>query len=307
MIGSSHFLGVGLLLLLLLLFQFLLLPILNRKVCWGVKMEGMVAWIWEKTKNHWEASRKTQEQKSAQQTSCISPGLLGLKAWGFQLTVDSWDPFPLQVGMMKSSPIPGSDFHGRNLPSWGFAASCACATRSLRCLPGDGTVDWCVVRWKGCGDFFISGHLNGTQFGGNQRMQIYGDFVGFTGHFSLALQTSKLRRWWKFHGQLFWRRISKNKISIWLHSDICFFFFESNLPFNLEHLKTLQKGVASQRHSPKNARTFVQLSPILRWCATSCVDVWNRPWRWFGTWCKLRILEANAVKRGWSEVQTKWS
>ena len=58
----------------------------------------------------------------------------------------------------------------------------------------------------------------------------------------------------KIHGQLFWRCISKNKISIWLHSDICFFFFECNLPFNLEHLKTLQKGVASQRHSPKTRK-----------------------------------------------------
>lgn len=45
---------------------------------------------------------------------------------------------------------------------------------------------------------------------------------------------------------------------------------------------------------PQKLASFVQFSPILRWCATSCVDVWNRPWRWFGTWWPLRILEANA-------------
>lgn len=89
-------------------------------------------------------------------------------------------------------------------------------------------------------------------------------------------------------------KVHKQEQNIKMTSQWHLFFFESNLPFNLEHLKTLQKGVASQRHSPKNSQASFSFLPSSRWCATSCVDVWNRPWRWFGTWCKLRILEANA-------------
>lgn len=85
-----------------------------------------------------------------------------------------------------------------------------------------------------------------------------------------------------------------------------FFFFECNLPFNLEHLKTLQKGVASQRHSPKTRklRSVFSHPQVVRDILRRCLEPTMAMIR---DLVAIENLGSKRLSRRWSEVQTKWS
>lgn len=115
-------------------------------------MEGMVARIWRKNEEPLAGVKKNTGTKICPKNQLYISGFVRvLKAeassWLGSLSPPSGDDekFPGEKNTPRW-PIPGSEFHGRN--SLRFRRFVRLRDQIFAVRFGDGTVDWCVVRWR---------------------------------------------------------------------------------------------------------------------------------------------------------------